>query len=162
MVAVGAVILDQTSKGIVRSLLEPGRRIDIVPGLFSLKLTENPGAAFGALGSWPPLLILISLAAVVAIIALRKEREKSRILAVSLGLLLGGAMGNLIDRIFFRYVTDFLDIGVTIGGRFLSWPTFNLADVSITLGVILLVYYMFRAERKQAGEEKAASVRNKY
>ena len=150
MTAAVALLLDQASKAGARSALHFGRKIEILPGLFSLRLAENPGGAFGALGSWPPLLILIGLAAILAIVSLRKEGSKSRLFAASLGLLLGGAMGNLIDRILFRRVTDFLDFGVTVSGRLVSWPTFNLADVAITIGVIVLAYHVLvRRDRSQ-------------
>jgi signal peptidase II len=153
--AVGALALDQVSKAIARASLEPGIKVEVVPGLFSLRLTENPGAAFGALGSWPPLLILIGLVAVLAIAGLRKERTKSKALAASLGLLLGGALSNLIDRLLPGHdVTDFLDFAVTVGGRSFNWPTFNLADVAITTGVFLLVYHIIVVE-KRIGEETA-------
>jgi signal peptidase II len=146
--AVGALVLDQVSKTIARSALEFNRTVELVQDFFGLRLTENPGAAFGALGSWPPILILVGLAAVLVIVGLRKERSKSRVLAVALGLLLGGTLGNLIDRVRFSYVTDFLDFTVRLNGRNLSWPTFNLADVAITVGVALLVYHAFFVEAK--------------
>lgn len=140
--------------------MEPGRETQIVPGLLSLRLVANEGAAFGALSAWPALLILISLTAVIAILVLRKERAKSIALAIALGLLLGGAAGNLADRIIFGYVTDFLDVGISVAGRLFTWPTFNLADVSITLGVVFLVYHVLRAERQPVGEETGAGIRN--
>ena len=148
MTAVGTLVLDQVSKTIARSVLNFNRAIELIRGFFSLRLTENPGAAFGALGSWPPILILVGLAAVLIIVGMRKERSKSRVLAISLGLLLGGTLGNLIDRIRFGHVTDFLDFTVRMDGRNLSWPTFNLADIAITFGVALLIYHAFFVEAK--------------
>lgn len=161
MTAIFAVIIDQVSKAVVRSFLPVGRSVEVIPGWFSLRLVENPGAAFGALGSWPPILILIGLAAIVAIVGMRKERSKSRELAIALGLLLGGAVGNLIDRLISGHVTDFLDFGVTFGGEFHSWPTFNLADVAITAGVLLLAYHILVVEGRASGEEKVSAARNK-
>lgn len=159
MAAVGALVLDQVSKAIARLSLETGRPVEVIPGVFSLRLTENPGAAFGALGSWPPLLILIGFAAVLAIVGLRKERSKSKTLAVALGLLLGGAASNLIDRLLPGHdVTDFLDFGFSIGGRYFNWPTFNLADVAITAGVIFLAFHIIFVE-KNMGEETAQQSR---
>jgi signal peptidase II len=159
--AVGALALDQVSKAVARSSLEPGRKVDVIPGLFSVKLSENPGAAFGSLGSWPPLLILIGLVAVLAIVGMRKERSKSKPLAAALGLLLGGALSNLIDRLLPGHdVTDFLDFGVVIAGRDYSWPTFNLADAAITIGLILLAYHIIFVE-KRPGEEPPAPARRR-
>jgi signal peptidase II len=121
-----------------------------------MRLTENPGAAFGALGRWSPFLILVGIVAVLVIVGMRKERSKSRALAVSLGLLLGGTIGNLIDRFRFNgCVTDFIDLDVVINfnGRSLTWPTFNFADVALTVGVLLLVYHVFIVERKTPEEK---------
>lgn len=156
-----ALVIDQVSKAIARHTLEFGRETEVISGLFSFKLTENPGAAFGALGAWPPLLILIGLAAILAIVGLRKERSKSKPLAAALGLLLGGAASNLIDRLLPGHdVTDFLNFGTTIAGRQVSWPTFNLADVAITLGVILLTYHIIFVE-KNMGEDNTPESRKK-
>lgn len=155
--AVGALILDQVTKAVARSTLDLGEVVGIVPGLFYLRLTQNPGAAFGALGSWPPALILIGFIAVFAILGLRKERARSNLLAASLGLLLAGTLGNLIDRIRFGSVTDFLDFTATIYGRVFNWPTFNIADVAITAGVSFLVYYTLFVD-KGTPEKKTAEV----
>jgi len=157
VVAAGTLLVDQISKSVARGSLEIGRPVDVLPGFFSFKLTENPGAAFGALGAWPAFLVVIGLVAVLAIVGLRKERSKSYALAASLGLLLGGTVGNLVDRIRFGWVTDFLDLHITARGRELSWPTFNLADVAITVGAILLVYHLLFVERQ---ENAGRGVRN--
>lgn len=140
-------------------MLDMGRKVDVISGLFALKLVNNPGAAFGFFGSWPPLLILIGVAAVFAVIVLRRERDRSKVLAVAMGLLLGGAFGNLIDRLVLGPVTDFLDFGVNISGRTLSWPTFNIADTAIVVGVFLLVYHTLFLEKEQTGDEATVSPR---
>jgi signal peptidase II len=149
LVAAGALGLDQLSKAVARSALEPGRVVPIIPGFFSLRLSQNPGAAFGALGLWPPLLVLIGLVAVVAILGLRAQSSRSLLLAGALGLLLGGAVGNLTDRILFGSVTDFLDFGLSAAGRVLRWPTFNFADIALTVGIVLLLYHVFIRERRE-------------
>jgi signal peptidase II len=145
-------VVDQTSKYAARSTLSIDRVREVIPGFFTLKLTENSGAAFGVLRSWPPLVALIGIAAVIAIIFLRKERARSRALAIALGLLLGGAVGNLVDRTFLGYVTDFFDFSVSIAGRLFTWPTFNVADVAITIGVILLLYHVLIVERAEGAK----------
>lgn len=142
-----------------RSSLEVGQGTTIVPGLFSLRLIQNPGAAFGVLGAWPILLTLVGLAAVLMILGLRKERSRSRVVAVSLGLMLGGVIGNLIDRILFRSVTDFLDLAIIVHGREISWPTFNLADLAITAGVILLACHIFLTRDEKPGENTPPKAR---
>lgn len=156
-----ALVLDQVTKAVARATLDLGNTVEVVPGFFTLNLTYNPGAAFGAFGSLPVVLILIGLVAVLIIAGIRKERSKSRALAVALGLLLGGTMGNLVDRIRFGAVTDFLDFAVTVRGRVMSWPTFNVADIAITIGVILLAYHVFFVEHGTSGDDKPGEERNK-
>ena len=154
-VALGAMLLDQITKAAARSYLSFDKKVGLVPGLVSMKLVENPGAAFGALGRWSPFLILVGIVAVLIIFGMRRERSKSRILAPSLGLLLGGTIGNLIDRLRFNgRVTDFIDFDVAINlkGRAFAWPTFNVADIALTFGVLLLIYHVFIVERRSTEE----------
>lgn len=127
-----------------------GDSIEVIPGFFSISLIRNYGAAFGILPDWAPLIIIVSFVVIFAIIKLRRSRERSRLLAVALGLLLGGAIGNLIDRLFFGFVTDFLDFYVIRNADRVSWPTFNIADVAITLGAVLLLYYVYVIEKRAA------------
>jgi len=110
----------------------------VIPGVFDIAPQTNTGAAFGLLAGAGPLLILISVVVIFAIVKLRFQRSKSRLLAVSLGLLLGGAAGNLIDRVARGGVFDFLD--------FHFWPVFNLADAAVTVGGALLVLHMLFGE----------------
>jgi signal peptidase II len=157
--AASTILLDQVTKAFARSFLQPGLPVAVIPGFFSLKLTENPGAAFGSTVLWHPLLVLVGFIAVILILGMRKERSRSKPLAISLGLLMGGAVGNLIDRVLPGHdVTDFLNFGVTVGGRHYTWPTFNLADTALTIGVILLAYHIIFVERK-SGEELGTNTR---
>lgn len=158
--AAGALAVDQITKIIARATLDLGKTVEVVPGIFSLRLTSNPGAAFGVFSSLPVLLIIVGLLAVFIIAGIRKERSKSKPLAAALGLLLGGAVGNLIDRIKFGAVTDFLDFTITAGGRMLSWPTFNFADIAITAGAVLLIYHILFIEHKASGDDKPEEERN--
>jgi signal peptidase II len=150
-----ALVLDQATKFLARHFMSLGESISIIPGFFHLTLNYNRGAAFGMAqgrddsGGIAPLLIIITLVIIYAIVRLRGERARSRGLAVGLGLLLGGAVGNLIDRLAFGYVTDFLDIGVTLGGKEHYWPTFNLADVAIVAGVVLFMNYVWFVSRRE-------------
>lgn len=112
----------------------------VIPGVFDITPESNPGAAFGILQNWGHLLALISLVVVFALVKFRLQRSRSRLLAVALGLLLGGATGNLIDRLTIGAVFDFLD--------FHPWPVFNLADAAVTLGGGLLLVYWIAAPRQ--------------
>lgn len=155
--AVVAFVLDQVTKTFAQSALEMGRAVEVVPGFLTLKLTHNPGAAFGAFGSLPVVLILIGLVAVFVIAGIRKERAKSRVLALALGMLLGGTLGNLIDRIRFQSVTDFIDFEVALRGRTLSWPTFNVADIAITIGAVLLAYHVVFLEGRASKPKNSSN-----
>jgi len=148
LAALLTLALDQISKVLVRNAMSFGDSIQVVRGFFNITLSKNTGAAFGTLPAYTSLLIVASLVAIYAIAKLRKERRRSRLLAVSLGLLLGGAAGNLLDRIIFGYVVDFLDFYVLHGGRVMSYPTFNVADIGITAGAALLIWHVFVIEKR--------------
>src|ERR1035437_6798625 len=152
--AVGALALDQITKAMARSVLTPDRPVRVIPGLFDLQLTFNSGAAFGILPKWAPLFIIIALVTIFGIVKLKGARGGSRSLAIGFGLLLGGAAGNLIDRLFApsKEVTDFLSWHISIGGDVRAWPTFNVADVAIVAGVILVVFSVFIFEKYRADE----------
>ena len=146
-VAAITLVCDQLSKGMVRSELVPGERIDLPLG-FELARVSNRGIAFGLFDDGGALLLLISgaaLAAVIAWFALDPERPG---LWLAVGLLAGGALGNFIDRVRHDAVTDFLDPPL--------WPAFNLADVAITLGAVALALVALRpppAKPQAAGAE---------
>jgi signal peptidase II len=144
VLALGAavVVLDQLTKAVVLAYLAPGLHVDVVPGLLTLTLVMNPGLAFGLLGGVPPgwrwvvaLLSLIALG-VLARVALRVLPGGSRLDQVAVGLIFGGAVGNLIDRMRFGAVVDFVDVHL----HGYHWPAFNVADSAITIGVVLLAF----------------------
>ncbi|MBP2671280.1 MAG: lspA, partial [candidate division NC10 bacterium] len=128
-----------------------GQSIPIVPGYFDLTYVLNPGAAFSLLATLPekirnPFFIAISVAAAILIIVYRTRHLRGhRLASVSLGLILGGAVGNLIDRIRYGVVVDFLDAHV----HQYHWPVFNVADSAISVGVTLLLLEMFLEWRRE-------------
>lgn len=128
----GAVIaLDQASKALIREQIARGDTVEVLPFL-DLANTRNSGVAFGLAGDVSPALIGVAIAFLVALLAfLCLRRNASRLTWLPAGLLVGGALGNLIDRARDGAVTDFIDLPM--------WPTFNLADVAIVIGVGLLV-----------------------
>jgi signal peptidase II len=136
----GVVALDQLTKAVVLSHLAPGTHVDVVEGFVTLTLVMNPGLAFGLLGNvpsgWRWLVAALSIAALVVLarVALRVLPGGSRLDRVAIGLIFGGAIGNLIDRMRFGAVVDFVDLHV----RGYHWPAFNVADSAITVGVLLL------------------------
>jgi signal peptidase II len=135
----GAVVLiDQLTKWLVRATLSVGESLPIVPGLVWLTHVSNTGAAFGLMPGSRGVLVTVSLL-VVASVAFYWSRYKPqrRRVAFALGLIVGGALGNLIDRIVAGTVTDFLDVRV--------FPVFNVADSGIVIGTTLLAVLILLA-----------------
>jgi signal peptidase II len=133
------VIADQIAKAVIEAQLTVGEQIDVL-GPLGLTLSHNRGVAFGIAGGAGAPLILVTLAA-IGVVAYLFSREPARPgMWVAAGLLVGGAIGNLIDRVRLDEVTDFVDLS--------PWPPFNIADMAILFGVVLLVWiYLREAER---------------
>jgi signal peptidase II len=144
-VALLVVALDQLTKHLVRHGIVPGEEHRFLPGI-ELVNTRNRGVAFGFLpGSHVGVTILIALALLVLVVYFARHLGTPWIWLPT-GMLIGGALGNVVDRIRGGSVTDFVKLP-------LGWPPFNLADASITLGILALVIVV---DRKRAGEERAA------
>ena len=142
-VAIPMLILDWVTKWLVQThISQITEVIPIIPGFFNLRHDRNTGAAFGVLAGHRVLLILITIAALAFIFVYYLRFRESRWMQVSLGFLLGGAIGNFIDRIRLGEVVDFLQFG--IASKKLFWPTFNIADVSVCIGAGMLIVYLFR------------------
>jgi len=124
--------LDQLTKLLATKNLILNQSIPIIKGVFHISLIHNRGAAFGILKNQASLFVVTSIFAIILIYRSLKKDTKHKLYNVSLGLILAGAIGNLIDRLFCGYVIDFLD--------FLIWPVFNVADSAITVGAILLAW----------------------
>ena len=125
------LIVDRLTKYILFRNLSLGESVRVVPGLFHITLVLNSGAAFG-LFKGRSVFFMVSTALVIVFICFYVIRGGCRDLLIltALGLILGGAAGNLIDRVLFGYVIDFLDFRI--------WPVFNIADASITIGAFVL------------------------
>ncbi len=126
------LFLDQLTKFLVVKNLLLNQSIPLIPGIFHLTFIHNRGAAFGILRNQTQLFIFTSIFAVIFILwGLKNNKDKKRpIYNISLSLILGGALGNLIDRLIVGYVIDFLDFRI--------WPVFNIADSAITAGMVML------------------------
>lgn len=146
-VSLAVIVVDQITKWIIRTEIPLYTRINVLP-FFDITHLRNTGAAFGILRGLPealrfPLFALVLIIALLAIlIFLRRVAENDRLLVISLGLVLGGAIGNSIDRFKFGYVTDFLGFH-WFGNLQYQWPPFNVADSAITIGVILILFDTF-------------------
>ena len=135
------IVADQVVKGVVASVLRLGQSVDVFGTFFRMTRTENTGAAFGLFQGGGVWFIIISALASIAIIVFSREIARARRFEqIAFGLVLGGAVGNLIDRVRLGAVIDFLDFGV---GRH-RFPAFNVADSAITIGVTLIaVSFLF-------------------
>jgi signal peptidase II len=150
-VAAGILILDRLSKAVVEHTLAGRPPIRLIPGVLSLTYTTNSGGAFG-LGRSAPWLFAGATIVVTAVIVVFSFRPMRPTVAAALGLILGGALGNLADRAlngpgFGGPVTDFIDFRV--------WPIFNLADSAIVIGALLLAYASFDGSDEGASRTAA-------
>jgi signal peptidase II len=129
------VVLDQLTKAWLVSFLAPGESVMVVGDWIRLVHAQNNGGLFGLLHGQAVVFGVVSLVVVGLIVLYHARSNPSRYLSITLGLLLGGAIGNLVDRFRLGYVVDFVDAGV--GG--LRWYTFNVADTAISFALILLL-----------------------
>lgn len=163
LIAPAIILLDQSTKWLVRAEIPYGSGIPVIPGFFDIVYYTNTGAAFGMLSDahaiWrEPFFYTIALIALVAIAVMwRRCAAHERLMPVILSLLVGGVVGNLIDRIAFGRVTDFLSVHwrdvvwrFSLFGREwaipLDWPAFNVADSAITVSMVLLFFGMSRVD----------------
>ena len=132
LVALFIILLDQASKEWVRSAFSLHESVPLIPGFFNLTYIRNTGAAWGMFSGQNLALALLALVMLVALVLFRRKLlPPGRLHRVALGLLCGGIVGNLFDRLRLDYVTDFLDFYV---GQW-HWPAFNIADAAICIGV---------------------------
>jgi signal peptidase II len=141
-VAVAAVVADQVTKHTIAGTLALGHEWQ-VPGPFSIHHVRNTGIAFGLFSGATAAVVVVTGIAVLAMIVLfARSGQRHPLLPVGFGLVLGGSLSNLVDRVRLGYVTDFLDVS--------RWPAFNLADVFICAGVALLFISFVATDRSSA------------
>jgi len=158
----GVVVIDQLSKFIIRLAMDVGDSVKLIPGVVNITYVENKGAAFGMLGDSRWVFIVVSLAAIAGMIwFLKKYPDRHLLLTLAISFVLGGGIGNMIDRLFVtnaageHVVTDFIE------PAFVDFAVFNAADSFITVGAFMLGYYLLfiapKAEKrlKQQQEEEA-------
>ena len=158
-VTIGLILLlDQITKFYVDSSMRLHDSIPVIQGLFSITYVRNPGAAFGFLADASPLFRSIFFVAVtvLAIILVMhyiwKSRAEEPFMTFALALILSGAFGNLIDRIRFGEVIDFLDVYISTT----HWPAFNVADSAISVGAIILFIELTRRGRERQTDSKGS------
>lgn len=133
-VAAAVIILDQLAKHFIVSRFLPGEARLVVPHLLRWTYEQNEHGAFGLFGDSPGLLIAMAVVVLAVFwLSFREQARHSRLVRIAFGLILGGAIGNVIDRLHYRFVIDFIDF-------YTIWPNiFNVADACITIGVVLLI-----------------------
>ena len=142
---VSGVIADIVSKWVVFSKLDEFGKLIVIPGLLNILRTKNEGVVFGLFPGKTSAFIVFSAIAIVVILFIYIKSDKTIFISnLALGLVLAGAIGNLWDRIWFRGVRDFIDLH--IGDKY-HWPTFNVADSLICVGIAILVFTSFSAPK---------------
>ncbi len=153
LLAVASLVLvaDQVTKYAVRLYIDPNQSIPLIKGLLYFTHVRNTGAAFGMFSQKQPVFVVATIIAIILIIVYHlKTKEADLLFNLALGLELGGAAGNLIDRVSQGWVTDFM--------HFLNFPVFNIADIAIIAGVVLLILVMLRDIVRERRREKEADV----
>ena len=136
------ILADQAIKFLVVSLMELGESIPVFAGIFHITYIENPGAAFGLFANQRLVFIVAGILVIAAACLMyRRLMSEKAIIRWGVALLLGGAVGNLIDRLRIGGVIDFLDFRI--------WPVFNIADIGICVGVALLMYALISDTEKE-------------
>ena len=148
LVAVAAVVADQWTKQLVASRVDVGDEV-VLAGPFSIHRVENTGIAFGLFpDATSAVVVLTALVVAWMLVFFARAGARHPVLPVGLGLVLGGSVSNLVDRVRLGSVTDFVDIGF--------WPAFNLADTFIVVGVAVLLAALFATDRRTARSHRAS------
>jgi signal peptidase II len=148
VVLIAVVVLDLVTKGLVQSNVALHERVDVLGSVIRLTYIHNPGAAFGLyLGPWSRQIFLalstVALFVLAALYWYTPAPDKARLLAIA--LICGGAVGNLVDRMRSPHgVVDFVDVGFGA----IRWPVFNVADIAVTTGAIVLALSLWREDRR--------------
>ena len=161
LIAAIVVVLDRITKSAIKAHFGPYDTYTVIPGWFNIVHTENPGIAFGMLadvsGLWRDILLIGFAAAVliaISIMLLRPSVQRDAVLRIALALILGGAFGNLYDRIVTHTVTDFIEVHA--GQHY--FPAFNVADSAVTVGACLLLLDMWRTKERRVSHASEANL----
>ena len=132
------VLLDQLTKYLIKQNFQLNTSIPIIKNILHLTYITNTGSAFGLFKSLNPIFVLFSIIVIIAIFYYtgKKIKNNERLLQFAVGLLLGGTIGNLIDRLLYGAVIDFIDFRI--------WPVFNIADSAVTISVVFLIILLWK------------------
>ena len=152
LIVVIIIALDQISKYWVINNIGPTDSITVIPDVIDFVYVKNTGAAFSFLADKTYGIILLSCISVAFCVGvvwfMIKKKPQNKLLTISLALMLSGALGNVIDRIFRGYVVDFIET------TFIKFPVFNVADIAITLGAALVIIFVLFFDKSKNGEEQ--------
>lgn len=144
LIAAAVIVLDQASKFFIENTFSLTDSVAFIPGIIDFVFVKNTGAAFSVLAKHTWILAILSVVFSIAIlIYLIKEQPKDRLIGVCCGLILGGAIGNGIDRMLRGYVVDFIEL------TFFRFPVFNIADIAITVGGVIAVLIVMKRDKEQ-------------
>ncbi len=142
------LIIDFLSKTLIEIYIPFGKSLTIIKNIFYLSPTHNKGAAWGFLSEYPIIIIITTLIAMVIIYRYMFSFKKNKRNTIAFSLLFGGILGNLLDRILYGYVRDFLSIYIFN----YSFPVFNFADIGICIGIVLLIIAIIKGEDRYANK----------
>jgi signal peptidase II len=151
LVALLVLALDQATKAWITANMASHEIRPIIEGFLRLRYTENTGAAFGLFRDWTGALSIAAIIIIVVLVLSASRVSSNPVLFLALGFVLGGALGNLVDRLRLGYVVDFVEaygLRLNIGGTIYTFPVFNVADSAITVGVILIIATMLFAKQE--------------
>ncbi|MCT4594912.1 MAG: signal peptidase II [Anaeromicrobium sp.] len=141
IIIIGIILIDQFTKYLTQANMSVNETIPIINNIFHLTYVQNPGAAFGILRNQKWFFVVVTIVVLGGVFIYSvKHKNMHKIMNVSLSLIVAGAIGNFIDRVRLDYVIDFFDFRI--------WPVFNIADISIVVGAILLSYYLIKYDEE--------------
>ncbi len=145
IIMLSIISLDQLSKAIISKTMYLGQSLQVIENILRIVYVRNPNAAFGIpVGSPLFMVILTSIATILLLLYFVRLKAEGTLIYIGLVLIIGGALGNLIDRLRMGQVVDFIEIGV----RNFKWPVFNLADSSVTIGIVIILWVWIFAGKK--------------
>lgn len=141
IIAAIIVIIDQITKFLTVQNIPLGESMEVIPGIFSLTYIQNTGAAWSILEGQMAFFYIVTIIVVIMLVYfLHKEAKGEPLFAIAISFILGGALGNFIDRLHLQYVIDMFQLD------FISFPIFNIADSALTIGVIVMLIYVIKDE----------------
>lgn len=157
LISILTLIIDVLTKQLVLNILIEHQSISIIKDFFSITYAKNTGVAFSLLENKVPLIIIMTIIIIFFILKYLKTTNHNKYECLCYGLIIGGSIGNLIDRIIYGYVIDFLDFNI-FG---YSFPIFNLADTAIVIGIFTLIILSFIESRNQNETNSPRKIKNR-